>query len=239
MDKKEKEEYHSRYGEFKERGHPFWPDVIFKDVVVSLLVLGVILGLMVLKGVPLGNLADPTSREFVPRPEWYFMFLFQLITYFPGYLEWVGVLVVPGLVTLLLLLLPFLDRRPVRLPSRRPLALGVGTLALAAVVLLTVRAYQTTPPAAPETGPLLTSIEQMGRSIYKVQACDSCHQIRGEGTPVGPALDGVGSRYSVDFIFAWVYNPKQLNPQSVMPAYSAALGTRELDAVAQYLNTLK
>ena len=235
----DKEEYQRRYHEFKEAGHPFWPDDIFRDLVVALVVLAGILFMATTRGVPLGNLADPTNREFVPRPEWYFMFIFQLIKYFPGYLEWVGVLVVPGIAILLLVLLPFLDRGPGRHPGRRPLAIGAMALTLAASVLLTVRAFQTTPPSLGEEAPLLTSIQQVGRSVYRAQGCSSCHRIAGEGNQQGISLDGAGSRYGPDYFFRYVANPKEINPNSVMPAFQAVLGPRELDALGQYLATLK
>ncbi len=73
---------------------------------------------------PLDQLADPTDATYVPRPEWYFLSLFQLLKYFPGPLEPIATVVIPGLVVGALLALPFLDRRPDRHPLKRPLVIG-------------------------------------------------------------------------------------------------------------------
>ncbi len=120
------EEYHDRYQGFKRQGRPFWPDIILEDALVAAAVFLGLLLLTVLWEVPLEPRADPTNAAYVPRPEWYFMFLFQLLKVFPGHLEWVGVIAVPAVGVLLLLLLPFYDRHPRRLPRVRPVALASG-----------------------------------------------------------------------------------------------------------------
>ena len=131
------EEYHERYTEFKERGHPFWPNVIVEDMIMAGVVILAILATMVILGVPLTAKADPTSSAFVPRPDWYFLFLFQMLRMFPGFLEWVGAVVVPGLVFALIFLLPVYDRSPWRSPTRRPLAMGLGIALAVALIALT------------------------------------------------------------------------------------------------------
>ena len=73
---------------------------------------------------PLDAIADPTDASYVPRPEWYFLSLFQLLKYFPGPLEPLATMVIPGLVVALLFLLPFLDSRADRHPMKRPLVTG-------------------------------------------------------------------------------------------------------------------
>ncbi len=136
------EEYHLRYEQFKEQGHPFWPYIVVEDTIMAAIVLLATIGLMVTMGVPMEPKADPTDTSYVPRPEWYFMFLFQMLKYFPGNLEWVGAAVLPPLVLVVILLLPVYDRSPWRAPWRRPLAMLAG-LAMAAVVgFLTYVAYQ-------------------------------------------------------------------------------------------------
>ncbi|MHB0871679.1 MAG: cytochrome b N-terminal domain-containing protein, partial [Chloroflexota bacterium] len=136
------EEYHDRYEQFKARGRSFWPEIILEDVIVAAVVMVAVLGLITAAGVPTEPRADPTDTSYVPRPEWYFMFLFQALKYFPGELEWVGAGVLPPLALLLVLLLPIYDRSPWRSPWRRPLAM-LGGLAMAVVVgFLTWAAYQ-------------------------------------------------------------------------------------------------
>ena len=131
------EEYHERYTEFKEKGHSFWPNIIVEDMIMAAVVLLAILATMVILGVPLEARADPTNTSYVPRPDWYFLFLFQMLKLFPGFLEWFGAVVVPGLVLTLILLLPIYDRSPWRSPSRRPLAMAVAAILGVAVIILT------------------------------------------------------------------------------------------------------
>ena len=93
-------------------------------------VAGVLLAALAWKGAPaLEPPADPTSSNYIPRPEWYFLGLFQLLKYFPGKLEVVGALVVPGIAMTLLALLPWIDRGPTRAWRHRGLILtGFGSL---------------------------------------------------------------------------------------------------------------
>jgi len=137
------EAYKARYDELKAKGHRFWPDVIFEDAVVAALILVAIFGLVITVGVPTEARADPTNTAYVPRPEWYFMFLFQALKYFPGSLEWVGAGVLPPLALFLLLLLPLYDRSPWRSPSRRPIAMAGGVFAVIVIAYLTIAAYLT------------------------------------------------------------------------------------------------
>src|SRR5262249_18481590 len=90
------------------------------------------------KGAPaLEPPADPTSSDYIPRPEWYFLGLFQLLKYFPGRLEVIGALVVPGIAITLLALFPWIDRSPSRELKGRRLVLGLFVAGLAAVATLT------------------------------------------------------------------------------------------------------
>lgn len=88
----------------------FWPDQILKDAVASLIVLAVVLGLAVYFKPELGAPADGASPYSAARPEWYFLFLFQFLKYFPGRLEVIGALVVPGVVMAVLFVMPFVGR---------------------------------------------------------------------------------------------------------------------------------
>lgn len=235
---KAKAEYHEKYHKFKEEGHPFWPDIIFEDTIAILIVLGALLALIFVMGVPLGNVADPSSKEFVPRPEWYFLFLFQLLKYFPGAIEWVGVVIVPSAVIILLLLIPFLDR------ERRPAKTGISIntvlkagaiLSVFGVVFLTFKAYETSPASVEEQADIrLTSQQQFGKNIFKAQGCLSCHSLAREGA--GIPLDGIGSRMSVDQIHNYVENPQAVNPNSTMPAFIKSITHNEVEAIARYLS---
>ena len=87
MNEQEKKSYLERYKKAKEKGVPFFPDIIFKDAVVSLVVFLVLVALAYFIGAPVEGRANPNDTSYTPRPEWYFLFLFQLLKYFPGNLE--------------------------------------------------------------------------------------------------------------------------------------------------------
>ena len=119
-------------------GKPFFPDQVFEDV-VGMLILFVVLSCAALFApVPLEDLADPTNANYDPRPEWYFLFLFQLLKYFQGPFEILGTFVIPTVGMLLLLFLPFLDRGERKVLWKRPIALTVTSVCVVAIVGLTV-----------------------------------------------------------------------------------------------------
>jgi hypothetical protein len=128
---------------------PFYPYHAIKDTLAIAVVFALLLTLAVAFNAPLDTVADPTDATYVPRPEWYFMSLFELLKHFPGRLEPVATIVIPGLVVALLFLLPFIDTRPERAPRQRPLVIGSFIFVFAMITLLTVQGFRTTPsPAA-------------------------------------------------------------------------------------------
>ena len=229
----EREEYHRIYHEFKEKGHPFWPDAIFEDLIAILITLGIIMTFIIIEGAPLGNVANPASREFVPRPEWYFLFLFEFLKYIPGELEWLGIAAIPGVFIVFLFLLPFIDRGQ-KAPA---LGLSVGSILrfggaalMLAIVWLTFQAYTTSPPTAVsvEVSPRLTATQQMGRNILEAN-CMACHQLAGAGFKGGIPLDGVGSRMTVADLHTFIENPRSINSKSNMPGFTGALTHTEVE----------
>jgi ubiquinol-cytochrome c reductase cytochrome b subunit len=154
-------------------GQLFYPYQSARDLVVVLIVAAVVAALAWHGMPPLERMADPTDATYVPRPEWYFLGLFQLLKYMPGRLEIFGALVLPGLVVGLLALLPWIDRGPDRDPRRRPLVLG-GTIAgLVTLVSLTTAAWRDRPerPAPDEW----TVREVAGAALAESKACARCH----------------------------------------------------------------
>jgi ubiquinol-cytochrome c reductase cytochrome b subunit len=128
MDEQEKREYQEKYQKEKEKGIFFFPDLLFKDAVVSLLIFVALILLAYFVGAPLEEQANPADATYTPRPEWYFIFLFQLLKYFPGSLEVVGVIVIPTIAILVLAALPLLDRGPKRHFLNRKLWVGITAL---------------------------------------------------------------------------------------------------------------
>ena len=111
---------------------------MFEDVVAIFIRFIVLAGLALFVPVPLEEIANPTDASYDPRPEWYFLFLFQLLTYFEGPLEVMGAFVIPTLVILLLMFLPFLDRRERLSLRKRPVALTITGLSVVLIVILTI-----------------------------------------------------------------------------------------------------
>ena len=119
-------------------GKPFYPDQVFEDVVGMFILFVVLACAALFADVPLEKVADPTNANYDPRPEWYFLFLFQLLKYFQGPFEIIGTFVIPTVGMLLLLFLPFLDRSERKVLWKRPIALTVTTVSVVAIVGLTI-----------------------------------------------------------------------------------------------------
>ena len=130
---------------------PFYPYHALKDTIAVAVVFALLLTLAILFNAPLDAVADPTDATYVPRPEWYFMSLFELLKHFPGRLEPVATMVIPGIAITLLFLLPFLDRRPDREATRRPLVIGCFMFAGIGIALLTYQGFRSTPAASSQT----------------------------------------------------------------------------------------
>ncbi len=168
MNDKEKETYREEYHAAKEKGVPFFPNIILKDTIVVLVIFVVLIALAYFVGAPLEARADPGDTTYTPRPEWYFLFLFQLLKYFPGNLEVIGVVLIPTIAIVLLFLLPFIDRSPRRHFMNRPIITGVTALTLAAIVFLSIQSVrEAPPPAATEQGDATAA-------LY-AQNCAACH----------------------------------------------------------------
>lgn len=117
----------------------FYPSFLFKEIFVMMLIfilVAIILALVFPVG--LGDPADPTDNLFVPKPEWYFMSLYQLLKFFPGKLEVLATAVIPSGGIVILFLLPFFDKNPEKRPGKRPIAMSLMLLAVLAIITLTL-----------------------------------------------------------------------------------------------------
>src|SRR6059058_4515370 len=138
MNKAEKEQYLREYSVLKSQGKPFFPYAVAKDSLMAVIVMLAIILMSLILGAELGPKADPTTTTYVPRPEWYFFFLFELLRVIkPSVLVPLATIGVPTIGMTLLILLPFIDRNPERRPERRPIALVTGIFVICAMGYLT------------------------------------------------------------------------------------------------------
>ena len=123
----DKQAYLEEYELLKKKGKPFFPYAVLKDSAMALIVVGVIIAMSIILGAEQGPKADPTTTTYVPRPEWYFFFLFEVLRVIkPPELVPIATIGIPTICMVLLLLLPFYDRGPERRPERRPIATTAG-----------------------------------------------------------------------------------------------------------------
>ncbi len=134
------------------KGKPFYPDQLFEDGVAILVLFGVLAAMALFVPVPTEDVADPTDASYDPRPEWYFLFLFQLLKYFEGPFEIIGTFVIPTVAIILLFLVPFLSRKE-RLPLRkRPVAIVITSLSVLSLISLTILGMRSPRLNATSTG---------------------------------------------------------------------------------------
>lgn len=227
------EEYKKKYKELKESGKSFYPYTVFKDLLAGIFIFGILVYLAWHFGAALEDLADPTDTTYNPRPEWYFLFLFQALKFFPGHLEAVAAVVLPGLGVALLLLLPFLDRGPERHILDRKLLSGMGVAALMGIGYLTWAGYK-----SPLTNPITEKDPEVsaGLRLYRQLNCSYCHRISGKGGSVGPELDKTAAGETEEWLQKHFLDPQAVTPGSAMPKLN--LLDEEIRVLIAYIKSL-
>ena len=225
--------YNERYKKAKAEGKSFFPYVVFKDALVAFLIFTVLSFVAWKYGAGLEALADPTDTTYNPRPEWYFLFLFQALKAFPGNLEPVAVVVLPGLAVGYLLLIPFLDRGPKRHPFDRPLVTGIGIAALLFVATMTVAGIR-----SPLVNPIVKHdpLIAQGERVYRDMNCVYCHAIRGKGGSVGPQLDKLVGEETEEWLIKHFRDPRSTSPGSKMPQLN--LLDDEIKSLTAYMKSI-
>ena len=253
----------------KERGKPFFPYAMWHDTIMSFVVIVVIIGLSVVwkYSTPgdhhttepgwLGKLyddpADPGTTNFVPRPDWYFYFLFYLLRIF----KWpdsvlLGTIGIPTIALVLLLAMPFIDLRPERRLSRRPVAIVASILVVLSMGVLTykgatakealgseLRAH--VPSWAKQQGFQNNPAAIKGAELFAVSGCLNCHVYLGDGGQNlgAPELTAEGAKNKgIAFQIAHLQCPACKNAGSPMPSFSG-LGVARLKLLATFLEASK
>jgi menaquinol-cytochrome c reductase cytochrome b/c subunit len=260
----EREAQHKQYkADVAKRGKPFFPIAMFHDTVMSLVVVCVIIALACvwyltsgedpeeagLLGVRYAEPADPGTTTFVPRPDWYFYFLFYLLRIF----KWpesvvIGTVGIPTILIILLFALPFLDMRRERRILRRPVAVTALLLTAVSMGVLTYKGATAEEATAAGSEVIdriladnaLPESSRQGLELYFAN-CSSCHTYAGEGSSNfgAPDLTDIGAQQgtNVDFFKRYVSDPSQFG-NTVMPQF-AALGEENLQAIAEFLAASK
>ncbi|HEY7498080.1 MAG TPA: cytochrome b N-terminal domain-containing protein [Vicinamibacterales bacterium] len=209
------------------RPFPFYPYQAFRDTVAVTIVLLAVFAFS-WRGMPaLEAPADPTDASYIPRPEWYFLGLFELLKYFPGKWEVIGAIFIPALVALFLALLPWIDRGPERHPRRRPLIMTIVTAGFLAVVALTTLGFRDRPKSAAAGS--WTMREIGGRAIAGYSGCAKCHSTTGMADP----LETVSVARGAEWIAGHATDPEMIAPGLREPPTTRS--EREVAAIVAYV----
>jgi mono/diheme cytochrome c family protein len=265
----EKRAEFARYkADVKARGKPFYPYAMFHDTIMSLVVVCTIIGLAVIwkwsawapghdpthpgiLGPEIDSPANPGTTSFVPRPDWYFYFLFYLLRVF----KWpesvfLGTIGVPTIALVLLLALPFMDRRRVRRPSARPVAMVAAVLTIVSMGVLTWKGATANEALASEVVqniPKWVKDEQLPKSalpgvnLFARAGCTACHTYDGVGGALlgAPDLTAIANRHlGIATQIKHLNDPSSVTPGSPMPSFSS-LGQERLRQLAIFLEASK
>jgi menaquinol-cytochrome c reductase cytochrome b/c subunit len=239
------------------RGKPFFPYAMFHDTVMSLVVVCVIVGLAViwkythLIGPLYAAKADPGTVSFIPRPDWYFYFLFYLLRIF----KWpatviLGTIGIPTIALVLLLALPFVDIRLERRLLRRPVALVAAVLVVLSMGVLTYKgatakeavgseAVAQVPTWAKEEGFAANAEAVKGAQLF-AQTCLTCHTYKGAGASNygAPDLSSIGASQNAQFFKDYVSDPSKFG-NTIMPQFGKQLTKQQIDQIAVFLAASK
>jgi ubiquinol-cytochrome c reductase cytochrome b subunit/menaquinol-cytochrome c reductase cytochrome b/c subunit len=244
MNKQEKEEYLREYAILKSQGKPFFPYAVAKDAAMACVVLAVIITMSLVLGAELGSKANPTTTTYVPRPEWYFFFLFEVLRVIkPNTLTPLATIGVPTIAMVLLFLLPFYDRGPERRPERRPIATLAGIATIAAMAFLTYEGANagsptviemTAPASVKQAGGVTFAQYEAGKKVVAQSGCLACHKIGENGNSgPGPDLTHIAARIPRQAIARTL-----VNPTAPMPSYKN-LPPVKFEEIVNFLAQLK
>jgi ubiquinol-cytochrome c reductase cytochrome b subunit len=237
--------YVSEYHELtKKDGAPFFPYAVWKDLFFAACVILAIAACALYFG-PFGPTGqpDPTIIQTAPKPDYFFLWLYALLSLLPPALETPALLVGPVVVIAGLLLLPFFSGEGEKSWKRRPIA--VLTVLLIAITLGTFTHLAEYTPWSPHMSAwsgdpvpvrLLhgtTALERQGALVFQAKQCRNCHSLGDSGGQRGPALDGVAVRLTQNQLIRQV-----IQGGGNMPAYGNNLSPAETTALVAFLETL-
>jgi ubiquinol-cytochrome c reductase cytochrome b subunit len=237
--------YENEYHELTRKdGAPFVPYAVWKDLFFAAFIVLAIAACAAYFG-PFGPTGqpDPTIIQTVPRPDYFFLWLYAVLSFLPPSMETPALLIGPVIVIGALLLLPFLSGEGEKSWRRRPIA--VLTILLVAVTLATFTHLAGYTPWSPHmnawsSDPIpprflqqRTALERQGALVFQAKQCHNCHALEGKGGQRGPALDSVAVQLAQDQLIRQV-----IQGGGNMPAYGKNLSPAETTALVAFLQTL-
>jgi ubiquinol-cytochrome c reductase cytochrome b subunit len=190
-----------------------------------------------------GGQPDPTIIQTAPKPDYFFLWIYSILSYLPDSMETPFILIAPVIGIAVLVGLPFVASEGEKHWSRRPVAvLSLTTIAISLAVLNHLGTYEPwSPQMTAWSGDVLpvkyvhaeSPLERQGANVFQAKQCRNCHQVGGLGGQRGPALDGVATRLTYDQLVRQV-----LQGGGNMPAYGKNLSPAETTALVRFLETM-
>jgi menaquinol-cytochrome c reductase cytochrome b/c subunit len=254
--------YEAEYAQDKKAGHAFFPYAMFHDVVVNLLVVVLIVAMAIIwhatsgpisashpEGVNgwLGALyesqANPAVQQTEPRPEWYFLFLFELLRIFKQPWQLIfATIIIPTIMMVLLIAWPFLDTGRDRRLSRRPAGVALGLSVPAVLIALTIAGGEAPGALAGSNISANAQINALpGAALIGEAACSTCHQFpSGGASGPGSSLAKGSARFGTDqkALSDWIAHGAS-DAGTGMPAFDKSFSKQQIDQIAQVIASLK
>ncbi len=235
--------YRKEYAELMAKtGHPFWPDGAWRDFIFGTGLIVVIVLLALLVGPPaLDTPPDPSILKAAPRPDWYLLWYFAVLALIPPRLEGYVMILAPAVIGILLLIVPILNNRGERAPSRRPWSIAVVLLSVITIGSLWIAGAKS--PWSPNFEPEPLTPEIIGATngpvfhgaqLFQAKACLNCHLIQGHGGRRGPELT-----YIADLLTKDNMTIRIVNGGVNMPAFGATLKPGEIEDLVAFLESRK
>ena len=252
--------YETEHAAEVHEGHAFYPYAMFHDVVVNLIIVGIVVAMAVVWHATAGpiNAAHPTGQNGLlgplyelkanpavqatePRPEWYFLFLFELLRIFKTPAELIlATIIIPTIWMVLLVAWPFLDRGRDRRLSRRPWGVAIGLTVPAVLIALTIAGSIAPGAVAGNNISTIPAINALpGAADISAAGCTTCHNFGAGGGAIGADLTHGSPKFGIDqkAIADWV-NGGAFKAASGMPNFST-LPHAQFSEIAQVIASLK
>jgi len=230
-------EYEERMKKF---GRPFWPDAAWRDVVFVAAMIAAIVLLAAIIGPPnLDRPPDPSIIRADPRPDWYLLWYFAVLSLIPPSIEDYVIIGAPLVIGVVLFVVPFISNQGERSPARRPWSVAAVVLSVTMVGALWIQGYRSpwspefhAPPLSADAVGATSGPLAEGARVFHDKGCLNCHRIADQGGFRGPDLSHIGSLLTKQDMTIRI-----INGGTNMPAYAGNISPEELDAVVAFLQS--